>query len=195
MRQAFWKNFQTSFGTFRHHLSLSLFQIRSRLQPYYLAGIKGTSKESISGPICFHCQMFFSASPQEDHFPWVWSQNQKATSLNTHPSSLLLSAEASWQKWQAAPNAAQVSLATPAGNVTATVSSQEASDSKAKSVLYAFLFFLERKPFQFYAPILINTLFFFLANSFLSNGCFIGSSITCSWDKCFCVFLLQNIIL
>lgn len=196
MRHEFWRDARPSSGTFlsRHHLSLVSFPAQLQTSAsYHLAGINSPSKESVSEPICFHGQMLFTTSLQEDHFPWVWNQNSKATVLNALPGSSLLSAER--QQCQAAPDDAQVSLPIPSGSDTATVSSLEPSDSDAKNDLSAFTSFSERKPFQFSASILINTLLFFLANSSLSNHCFIRSSTTCFWDKCFYVFLLQNIIL
>lgn len=120
MRQAFWKTFRHTLaplGIICHYL----FSRSAQDQPsYHLVGASWALPKSSSLGHLFHCRMLlFSASLQEDHFPWVWSQNGRQLPLIPTPAPYCSQEP---QKTENAPHGYTGEPGHPSGNVTAAVS-------------------------------------------------------------------------
>lgn len=142
------------FWHFSHKKSstISLFP-RAALTPtsYHLAGIDSPPKESISEPICFHCQMLSGPPHRKAPFPECGSgiKRHLPRTLSRRLAAFCL-APSCLVGVTGCPQDARAGLTVPSGN--ATVSSQEASDSEAKNASYAFTVLVERNLFYSVSP-------------------------------------------
>lgn len=148
MRQAFWKTFRHTLvplGIICHYLfsrSALDFSLITWLASWALPRVH------LQGQFVFTAGCFLCLPHRKTIFPEC-GVRIKGNFHNTHGS---YCSQEPLGRSSRLPHGAQVSLATPQGMSRPLCPVKDASDSKAKNVLDN-IFFLERKPFEFWKPL------------------------------------------